>query len=937
MPSIYADSLEASGGELTEMDLSDIQETENWFTISGHYNLVPSIFGLCDMNDVSGWLLYTNGSALPNNLTAGNLSLLDEFVNSSEEDNASNTFTSLSNFTVLGMTFTDIPTAYNLNASAGIYIKEGYFNSDEGDLVFVIQIESSELGYGNDSFAYQSILPLKSRKMAPWSMFNNILVQCTRPVCPESRSGGRRETCLTLPETDDDIILSMEEIYISVKLMEFKQEYIYIANQKTSAETIDVDVYGNNITGMILFNSKTTEIPADSLARIEFMVLGNRPKGIYKDIILIKSGSVEKLIPITVRIYEEGDKNLDVDLVILDDQISSKDDLRYQLTLKKIYGGEDIEDINIKAIIMAVEKGEDTAITGAFIAEQENKTNQSFDYKVLPEEDIEFAESASLLRTVELPESFEVGKYLLQVFVDSGTGDVIPASATFEIKRWNPLEWMLGWPLVFVVLFAAFMVKGYFVFSKYLYAKKRYHFNVKARKLPEKSANALFVGSIAGQNKKAYLNTDNMTTHSLIAGTTGSGKSITAQVIAEEALIKGIPVLVFDPTKQWSGFLRKCEDKRMLSKYSKFGMRRSKAQAFEGNVYSVTNPRELFDIKQFFKKGEINIFCVDRLKDEDIDLFVANTITQFFKTRIEESPTLRLLVIYDEVHRLLPGFAGKSDIGAGFLQLERACREFRKWGIGLILISQLNTDFIGATKANINTQVQMRTTDETDLKMLEKKFSADLIKSIFKADVGNGIITNPSYNEGQPYFITFRPILHNTQSLPDEVLDEYQKYNEILRDLQFKIQKLKENNKEVFDFEIELNLALKQIRKAKFEVARIYLDELKPKVDREFKKLGIKETENLIKEEDIEKEVEKARQERQEYIKRLQSQLDELKKDVLAFRNTLADSKSPEAKQINMDLAKILKNIEMQRSKPVEREVNELKDRLASLKERPVK
>jgi hypothetical protein len=40
------------------------------------------------------------------------------------------------------------------------------------------------------------------------------------------------------------------------------------------------------------------------------------------------------------------------------------------------------------------------------------------------------------------------------------------------------------------------------------------------------------------------------------------GKSISAQVIIEEALLQGITVLVFDPTAQWSGMLRKCDDKK---------------------------------------------------------------------------------------------------------------------------------------------------------------------------------------------------------------------------------------------------------------------------------------------------------------------------------------------------------------------------------------
>ena len=62
-------------------------------------------------------------------------------------------------------------------------------------------------------------------------------------------------------------------------------------------------------------------------------------------------------------------------------------------------------------------------------------------------------------------------------------------------------------------------------------------------------------------------------------------------------------------------------------------------------------------------------------------------------------------MVYDEVHRLLAKFGGT---GHGILQLERACREFRKWGIGLVLISQMLGDFVENIHANIATEVQIR-------------------------------------------------------------------------------------------------------------------------------------------------------------------------------------------------------------------------------------
>lgn len=70
----------------------------------------------------------------------------------------------------------------------------------------------------------------------------------------------------------------------------------------------------------------------------------------------------------------------------------------------------------------------------------------------------------------------------------------------------------------------------------------------------------------------------------MTVGSTGSGKSITAFDIAEGALLEKIPVLVLDPTGQWTGFLEKCDDKGLLAKYNEFGMK--EPRAFDGRIFT---------------------------------------------------------------------------------------------------------------------------------------------------------------------------------------------------------------------------------------------------------------------------------------------------------------------------------------------------------------
>jgi tetratricopeptide (TPR) repeat protein len=286
----------------------------------------------------------------------------------------------------------------------------------------------------------------------------------------------------------------------------------------------------------------------------------------------------------------------------------------------------------------------------------------------------------------------------------------------------------------------------------------------------------------------------------------------------------------------------------MLSLYPLFGMKPTMARAFNGNVRQITNALELIDVKKYIRPGEIQILACNKLDPKDIDIFVANSIREVFHANFSENPELRLLLVYDEVHRLLPKFGGS---GEGFLQIERGCREFRKWGIGILMISQVLADFVGQIKANINTEIQMRTRDEGDLNRIKEKYGVEVLQGLVKASVGSGMVENPTYNRGRPYFIAFRPLLHNTQRLPDEELEKYNKWNEVIEDLDFQLQQLEELKQDVFDLKLQLKLALDKVKGGNFNMVEIYLQEVIPRTQKMWTKLGQTPKKRVIKTVDI--------------------------------------------------------------------------------------
>ena len=61
--------------------------------------------------------------------------------------------------------------------------------------------------------------------------------------------------------------------------------------------------------------------------------------------------------------------------------------------------------------------------------------------------------------------------------------------------------------------------------------KKRYCHEIADWDLPKRNERSIFLGKIAETKHEAFLDVDELTKHVIIAGSTGSGKTVTAQVL----------------------------------------------------------------------------------------------------------------------------------------------------------------------------------------------------------------------------------------------------------------------------------------------------------------------------------------------------------------------------------------------------------------------
>ncbi|MDY6788951.1 MAG: hypothetical protein SVV03_03215, partial [Candidatus Nanohaloarchaea archaeon] len=150
--------------------------------------------------------------------------------------------------------------------------------------------------------------------------------------------------------------------------------------------------------------------------------------------------------------------------------------------------------------------------------------------------------------------------------------------------------------------------------------------------------------------------------------------------------------------------------------------------------------------------------------------------------------------------------------------------------VGMLMVSQVISDFPGQIRSNIGTKIQMRTRYRGDLEFYKTKYGIDTVRRIVKESVGTGMIQNAEYNRGDPYFVEFRPLKHSPHRLTDEELDRYEEYNRKIDRVERELDGLEEEGEDVFYLRSTLSLARKNMRKGMFDLVDIYLDEIEDKI-----------------------------------------------------------------------------------------------------------
>lgn len=638
-----------------------------------------------------------------------------------------------------------------------------------------------------------------STKGVPTAPLN---ITCGNDICETGENSDNCPgDCLSLPYEFSTNFISPSIIAGNEQKFEIR-----LKNRLNRSITLKLS-FSDSLSDFMKVENSTVVIKANERRDVilDLAIPKNQTQGVLSGDLIISYNNKQKRIPLKIMVIEYRESLVELNINALTKELGPTDTLYYNVVIYSYV----TEPINISMTLRVKDFGNNTVLF-TNTTELTNLESSRAILGTLP------------LNSTRFTKSFTEGAYYLEASTEYN-GVTVLSSSEFSvgIPFWTPGRIrVLGMFIALIVI----AVISLLIYRKYNIWKLDHMRYVPPQmdKIPKKKEGMFKVGKIPEMNKGAYMDPRDLTTHCLVAGSTGSGKSVTASIIAEEALLNNIPVIVFDPTNQWTGFVKRLSDKRILSFYPEFNLTEEDARSFKGLIYDVTSPEVNINIQKFMNPGEITVFNLSGLRPGEYDIAVMHIVDKIFTLKWPETHDLKVFLVFDEVHRLLEKYGGKG----GYVALEKACREFRKWGLGILMISQVSADFKEAVAGNILTEVQLNTKCIEDIDKIASKYGPEYSSKITRQGIGVGLIQNPRYNDGKPWFIHFRPPLHNPHKISEEELKQYSTYSVKLDDIEAKLTAAKTAGKDVTDIELELKLTRNKLKEGHFKMVDLYIKSL---------------------------------------------------------------------------------------------------------------
>ncbi|HDK41782.1 MAG TPA: carboxypeptidase regulatory-like domain-containing protein, partial [Candidatus Pacearchaeota archaeon] len=304
----------------------------------------------------------------------------------------------------------------------------------------------------------------------------------------------------------EDFWISASEINKQVRENTFVEEKISIYNFGDSNMQVLFTI-SSNLEEIIKLDSNLLTISPDSSGDVTLTISGIKPVGVYKGTLTL-SGDLESEIPVKIEIVSKkfSIENLLMKISLFKEEVKEGDSLKYELGLQNLLSEQGYK-INLKHMILNSDESK------IYLEEEES---------------VEIKNSLGLLKEFNLPKNITKGKYLVRVEA-AYLNYFSSINSPFTIIKPMYMYSFFGIPLwiIFVGISAfSFILLNGLLYRWQVQKRKRYHLALKIDTLPKQGNRSIKLGKIAEKKIPAYYNLDDLTTHAIVAGATGGGKSI---------------------------------------------------------------------------------------------------------------------------------------------------------------------------------------------------------------------------------------------------------------------------------------------------------------------------------------------------------------------------------------------------------------------------
>ncbi|MEK6915081.1 MAG: DUF87 domain-containing protein, partial [Nanoarchaeota archaeon] len=287
-------------------------------------------------------------------------------------------------------------------------------------------------------------------------------------------------------------------------------------------------IASGQVAEIISFDTTGTVLEPNKKSSIYFRIIGENVGNFSGEIVF--SSDIDLKIPVGIEIVDKIHENpFLVKIESVRDKFTLEESLEVIVIIDRL-SNKKIENVSFTYTIQKIDEQIETILLSPGMKEIPS-------VMLMPEPEIKEVEGSFQIRKkFDIPEGLTEGNYIINVILDY-EGELYGSSTTIrliipfiQIKIFGIIPvWavILSGGIILVLFVAGVVIR------KEIMRRKKYKMEVYLKTLAKKGDRALWLGNVAEKNVKAYYDMDKLTTHAVVAGATGGGKSIAAQVLIE--------------------------------------------------------------------------------------------------------------------------------------------------------------------------------------------------------------------------------------------------------------------------------------------------------------------------------------------------------------------------------------------------------------------